>query len=67
MRAILSRLSLVICSGVAWLSVLKIVFLTVLSDRLSLPNMEDLKRRILKMVSNCNKPKVILNGFPFYK
>ena len=27
--------------------------------RLSIPNMEDLKRRILKIVSNCNKPKVI--------
>lgn len=26
--------------------------------RLSIPNMEDLKKRILKMVSNCNKPKV---------
>lgn len=26
--------------------------------RLSIPNMEDLKRRILKIVSNCNKPKV---------
>ncbi|XP_062382273.1 diacylglycerol lipase-beta [Sardina pilchardus] len=32
--------------------------------RLSLPNMEDLKRRILKMVSNCNKPKyrILLHG-----
>lgn len=28
--------------------------------RLSIPNMEDLKRRILKMVSNCSKPKVWL-------
>uniref|UniRef100_A0A6Q2Z7A6 Diacylglycerol lipase-beta n=1 Tax=Esox lucius TaxID=8010 RepID=A0A6Q2Z7A6_ESOLU len=28
-----------------------------LVPRLSYPNMEDLKRRILKMVSNCNKPK----------
>lgn len=27
-------------------------------SRLSIPNMEDLKRRILKIVSNCNKPKV---------
>lgn len=26
--------------------------------RLSIPNMEDLKRHILKVVSNCNKPKV---------
>lgn len=26
--------------------------------RLSIPNMEDLKRRLLKMVSNCSKPKV---------
>lgn len=31
---------------------------TSISLRLSYPNMEDLKRRILKMVSNCNKPKV---------
>ncbi|CAB1338219.1 unnamed protein product, partial [Coregonus sp. 'balchen'] len=32
--------------------------------RLSYPNMEDLKRRILKMVSNCNKPKyrILLQG-----
>lgn len=32
--------------------------------RLSLPNMEDLKRRILKIVSNCNKPKyrILLQG-----
>lgn len=28
------------------------------SYRLSIPNMEDLKKRILKIVSNCNKPKV---------
>lgn len=28
--------------------------------RLSIPNMEDLKRRLLKMVSNCNKAKVRL-------
>ncbi|XP_051794981.1 diacylglycerol lipase-beta isoform X2 [Acanthochromis polyacanthus] len=28
-----------------------------LVPRLSIPNMEDLKRRILKIVSNCNKPK----------
>ncbi|XP_006637413.1 diacylglycerol lipase-beta [Lepisosteus oculatus] len=28
-----------------------------LVPRLSIPNMEDLKRRILRMVSNCNKPK----------
>lgn len=27
-------------------------------NRLSIPNMEDLKRRILQIVSNCNKPKV---------
>lgn len=35
-----------------------------LVPRLSLPNMEDLKRRILKMVSNCNKPKyrILLQG-----
>ncbi|KAI4904752.1 hypothetical protein NFI96_025111 [Prochilodus magdalenae] len=32
--------------------------------RLSIPNMEDLKRRILKMVSNCSKPKykILLHG-----
>ncbi|KAK6481755.1 sn1-specific diacylglycerol lipase beta-like [Huso huso] len=28
-----------------------------LVPRLSIPNMEDLKRRILRMVANCNKPK----------
>lgn len=35
-----------------------------LVPRLSMPNMEDLKRRILKMVSNCNKPKykILLRG-----
>uniref|UniRef100_A0A8C6SQ79 Diacylglycerol lipase-beta n=1 Tax=Neogobius melanostomus TaxID=47308 RepID=A0A8C6SQ79_9GOBI len=35
-----------------------------LVPRLSLPNMEDLKRRILKIVSNCNKPKyrILLQG-----
>ncbi|XP_045065875.1 diacylglycerol lipase-beta-like [Coregonus clupeaformis] len=35
-----------------------------LVTRLSYPNMEDLKRRILKMVSNCNKPKyrILLQG-----
>ncbi|KAJ8283944.1 hypothetical protein COCON_G00027940 [Conger conger] len=35
-----------------------------LVPRLSIPNMEDLKRRILKMVSNCNKPKyrILLHG-----
>nr|XP_046207950.1 diacylglycerol lipase-beta-like isoform X1 [Oncorhynchus gorbuscha] len=35
-----------------------------LVPRLSYPNMEDLKRRILKMVSNCNKPKyrILLQG-----
>ncbi|XP_071763907.1 diacylglycerol lipase-beta [Centroberyx gerrardi] len=35
-----------------------------LVPRLSIPNMEDLKRRILKMVSNCNKPKyrILLQG-----
>uniref|UniRef100_H3D1S2 Diacylglycerol lipase-beta n=1 Tax=Tetraodon nigroviridis TaxID=99883 RepID=H3D1S2_TETNG len=31
-----------------------------LVPRLSIPNMEDLKRRILKMVSNCNKPKYLI-------
>ncbi|XP_077407579.1 diacylglycerol lipase-beta isoform X2 [Vanacampus margaritifer] len=32
--------------------------------RLSLPNMEDLKRKILKIVSNCNKPKyrILMQG-----
>ncbi|KAM9817178.1 diacylglycerol lipase-beta [Neosynchiropus ocellatus] len=35
-----------------------------LVSRLSIPNMEDLKRRILKIVSNCNKPKyrILLHG-----
>lgn len=35
-----------------------------LVPRLSIPNMEDLKRRILKMVSNCSKPKyrILLQG-----
>ncbi|XP_062859416.1 diacylglycerol lipase-beta [Trichomycterus rosablanca] len=35
-----------------------------LVPRLSIPNMEDLKRRILKMVSNCNKPKykILMHG-----
>ncbi|KAK5881720.1 hypothetical protein CesoFtcFv8_022485 [Champsocephalus esox] len=35
-----------------------------LVPRLSLPNMEDLKRKILKVVSNCNKPKyrILLQG-----
>nr|XP_020442973.1 sn1-specific diacylglycerol lipase beta [Monopterus albus] len=35
-----------------------------LVPRLSIPNMEDLKRKILKMVSNCNKPKyrILLQG-----
>uniref|UniRef100_A0A8C3AIG3 Diacylglycerol lipase-beta n=1 Tax=Cyclopterus lumpus TaxID=8103 RepID=A0A8C3AIG3_CYCLU len=33
-------------------------------SRLSIPNMEDLKRKILKIVSNCNKPKyrILLQG-----
>lgn len=35
-----------------------------LVPRLSIPNMEDLKRRLLKMVSNCSKPKyqILLQG-----
>ncbi|XP_056627090.1 diacylglycerol lipase-beta [Triplophysa dalaica] len=35
-----------------------------LVPRLSIPNMEDLKRRILKMVSNCSKPKykILMRG-----
>ncbi|XP_026171718.1 sn1-specific diacylglycerol lipase beta [Mastacembelus armatus] len=35
-----------------------------LVPRLSIPNMEDLRRRILKIVSNCNKPKyrILLQG-----
>ncbi|XP_031699866.1 sn1-specific diacylglycerol lipase beta [Anarrhichthys ocellatus] len=35
-----------------------------LVPRLSIPNMEDLKRKILKIVSNCNKPKyrILLQG-----
>ncbi|XP_056912325.1 diacylglycerol lipase-beta isoform X1 [Takifugu flavidus] len=35
-----------------------------LVPRLSIPNMEDLKRRILKIVSNCNKPKyrILIQG-----
>lgn len=35
-----------------------------LVPRLSIPNMEDLKRRILKIVSNCSKPKyrILLQG-----
>lgn len=35
-----------------------------LVPRLSIPNMEDLKRRLLKMVSNCSKPKykILLHG-----
>lgn len=35
-----------------------------LVPRLSIPNMEDLKRRILQIVSNCNKPKyhILLHG-----
>ncbi|XP_043958350.1 diacylglycerol lipase-beta [Gambusia affinis] len=35
-----------------------------LVPRLSIPNMEDLKRRILKIVANCNKPKyrILLQG-----
>ncbi|KAK5851313.1 hypothetical protein PBY51_002116 [Eleginops maclovinus] len=35
-----------------------------LVPRLSLPNMQDLKRKILKIVSNCNKPKyrILLQG-----
>uniref|UniRef100_A0A3B5KZK0 Diacylglycerol lipase-beta n=1 Tax=Xiphophorus couchianus TaxID=32473 RepID=A0A3B5KZK0_9TELE len=35
-----------------------------LVPRLSIPNMEDLKRRILKIVTNCNKPKyrILLQG-----
>ncbi|XP_061912291.1 diacylglycerol lipase-beta-like [Entelurus aequoreus] len=35
-----------------------------LVPRLSLPNMEDLKRKILRIVSNCNKPKyrILLKG-----
>ncbi|XP_035998423.1 diacylglycerol lipase-beta [Fundulus heteroclitus] len=35
-----------------------------LVPRLSIPNMEDLKRRILKIVTNCNKPKyrILLRG-----
>ncbi|XP_058477644.1 diacylglycerol lipase-beta [Solea solea] len=31
-----------------------------LVPRLSIPNMEDLKRKILKIVSNCNKPKYLI-------
>ncbi|XP_005923854.1 diacylglycerol lipase-beta isoform X1 [Haplochromis burtoni] len=35
-----------------------------LVPRLSIPNMEDLKRKLLKIVSNCNKPKyrILLQG-----
>ncbi|XP_068613374.1 diacylglycerol lipase-beta-like [Brachionichthys hirsutus] len=35
-----------------------------LVPRLSIPNIEDLKRRLLKVVSNCNKPKycILLRG-----
>ncbi|XP_039991938.1 diacylglycerol lipase-beta [Xiphias gladius] len=35
-----------------------------LVPRLSIPNMEDLKKRILKIISNCNKPKyrILLQG-----
>uniref|UniRef100_A0A8C1SDE5 Diacylglycerol lipase-beta n=1 Tax=Cyprinus carpio TaxID=7962 RepID=A0A8C1SDE5_CYPCA len=35
-----------------------------LVPRLSIPNMEDLKRRLLKMVSNCSKPKykILMRG-----
>ncbi|KAM9716638.1 diacylglycerol lipase-beta [Menidia menidia] len=35
-----------------------------LVPRLSIPNMEDLKKKILKIVSNCNKPKyrILLQG-----
>ncbi|KAK7134174.1 hypothetical protein R3I93_017547 [Phoxinus phoxinus] len=35
-----------------------------LVPRLSIPNMEDLKRRLLKVVSNCSKPKykILMNG-----
>ncbi|XP_052427575.1 diacylglycerol lipase-beta [Carassius gibelio] len=35
-----------------------------LVPRLSIPNMEDLKRRLLKMVSNCSKPKykILMHG-----
>lgn len=35
-----------------------------LVPRLSIPNMEDLKRRLLKVVSNCSKPKykILMHG-----
>ncbi|XP_008313273.1 sn1-specific diacylglycerol lipase beta [Cynoglossus semilaevis] len=38
-----------------------------LVPRLSIPNMEDLKTRILKIVSNCNKPKyrILLQGLRY--
>lgn len=38
-----------------------------LVPRLSIPNMEDLKRRILQIVSNCNKPKyrILLQGLRY--
>ncbi|XP_022599250.1 sn1-specific diacylglycerol lipase beta [Seriola dumerili] len=44
--------------------VLSVVLGKDLVPRLSIPNMEDLKRRILKIVSNCNKPKyrILLQG-----
>ncbi|KAJ3608082.1 hypothetical protein NHX12_025132 [Muraenolepis orangiensis] len=44
--------------------VLSVVLGKDLVPRLSFPNMEDLKRRILKMVSNCHKPKyrILLQG-----
>uniref|UniRef100_A0A8C5N8X3 Diacylglycerol lipase-beta n=1 Tax=Gouania willdenowi TaxID=441366 RepID=A0A8C5N8X3_GOUWI len=44
--------------------VLSVVLGKDLVPRLSIPNMEDLKTRILKVVSNCNKPKyrILLQG-----
>ena len=33
-----------------------------LHNRLSLTNLEDLKRRILRVIAHCNKPKVTRGG-----
>lgn len=41
-----------------WSSFFNLCVFSIFNFRLSIPNMEDLKRKLLKIVSNCNRPKV---------
>uniref|UniRef100_A0A8C1Q850 Diacylglycerol lipase, beta n=1 Tax=Cyprinus carpio TaxID=7962 RepID=A0A8C1Q850_CYPCA len=67
-RAVLLQTCIVFChKAVADYSkqfVVSVVLGKDLVPRLSIPNMEDLKRRLLKMVSNCSKPKykILMRG-----